>query len=122
MAYGNRSRFQGKSNKGKIDSVSLTGMFATKRDGLHTGRISGEYLDRLIDVIKKAKKEKEPGLTFFLWENDGKKAGDFGLSVGVTKPYTPTEKVRRRPIEPDPDDLDFADEPEKDDDNLFEDD
>lgn len=110
----------GRKSKSKGDSISLTGLFSTKREGLHTGKVDGEYLDRLIDVIKKAR-AKKAGLTFFLWENDSSKAGDFGLSVGVTTPYEPNRAVRRKPIEPDPDFGD-DDETEEDDEKLFEDD
>jgi len=110
MVYqGNRGSRRGKNEN------RITGLNKTKTKNLYVGSAEGEYLDRLVAKIKKAKATGK-GVVFFLWRNDGKFEGPpFSLNVDVS------QDSKRRAIEPDDEDGDdlFDDTEEMDEDEDF---
>ena len=100
MAYNGPRRGSGK----KYTSVRLTGLFKTKKRGLCVGTINDEAIDKLIEKIKEAKKQKKE-LTVFLWAfspQEGKPVPEhpplFTISVDLAQP----PPSRGAAIEPDP--------------------
>ena len=84
----------------------LTGLFKTKTRGLYTGTIKDQWLDGLIDTIRKAKKA-DRGVVFFLWKSDDEESkAAFNLNADVANEYEPKKAKyapKRKPIEPDDD-------------------
>lgn len=64
--------------------LRLTGMWESKRQGLFTGKLRPEDIEKLIGKAEEADKAGCP-LVFFLWENDkgSKKDPVFTLQVAV---------------------------------------
>lgn len=66
--------------------VRLTGMWPTKKDGLFTGKMRTEDIDKLIEKAEEAEKNDKQ-LVFFLWENDKKERKDpeFTLQMAIAE-------------------------------------
>jgi len=98
----------------------LTGLFKTKTRGLYTGTVKDEWLDNLVNTIRKAKKE-DKGVVFFLWKVDDEDSkASFNLNADVATPYEGKKgygKPKRKPIELDDDDDDNDEEAEPADDS-----
>ncbi len=82
--------------------VRLTGMWESKKEGLFTGRLRAEDIDKLSEKVEEAKEAGVP-LVFFLWQNekDSRKDPDFTLQValgeeeeGGRKPFKKSFKKR----------------------------
>lgn len=119
---GNWQRGSGnrKSQRDRTD-VRVTGLFATKRDGLFVGTAKGEQFDALIEKLKAAKQAGR-GLTFFLWENTFKDGPPFSINVDVEQDQQQNAPAHRgygarRKIEEDDEPTDDADNSDAD--NLF---
>lgn len=106
MAYGNkRSYGRGGGNRkpaGPNKSVRLTGLFASRKPGLFVGTARPEDLRSLGPRIREAL-DSGKGLTFFLWDNDGR--GDEGdPRFNLTADVANDRPAARKPAEPEPDD------------------
>ena len=115
--------------KGKFTSVSVTGLFKAEtkpgRSALYTGTCSGEYLDQLIAVIKKAR-AAEKGVTFFLWKSDPGYQSAFNLKADVERERAARSvrgaRPKARPIEEDEPEPEAEEEPTEEPSDPFEED
>ena len=76
---------RGRENDGKY--VRLTGLWPSKKDGLFSGKLRPEDLEKLLDKVEEAAKN-DAALVFLLWENTdkrGRKDPDFTLQVTVSE-------------------------------------
>lgn len=121
--YGNRFGGRGNFRGGRkpVDKTKV-GLFRTKRRELLTGTAKDEALDKLVEVVREAKKTGR-GVVFFCWANDyaseNPKAPRFRVSFSVAEDQGPDgyeARPTRRSIEPDPaDDLTPENDPPDDD-------
>ena len=76
---------RGRDNDGKY--VRLTGLWPSKKDGLFSGKLRPEDIEKLQDKVEEAAKN-DAALVFLLWENTdkrGRKDPDFTLQVTVSE-------------------------------------
>ena len=76
---------RGRENDGKY--VRLTGLWPSKKDGLFSGKLRPEDIEKLQDKVEEAAKN-DAALVFLLWENTdkrGRKDPDFTLQVTVSE-------------------------------------
>ncbi len=76
---------RGRENDGKY--VRLTGLWPSKKDGLFSGKLRPEDIEKLLDKAEEAAKS-DAALVFLLWENTdkrGRKDPDFTLQVTVSE-------------------------------------
>ena len=76
---------RGRDNDGKY--VRLTGLWPSKKDGLFSGKLRPEDIEKLQDKVEEAA-ESDAALVFLLWENTdkrGRKDPDFTLQVTVSE-------------------------------------
>ena len=76
---------RGRDNNGK--NVRLTGLWPSKKDGLFSGKLRPEDIEKLQDKVEEAAKN-DAALVFLLWENTdkrGRKDPDFTLQVTVSE-------------------------------------
>lgn len=76
---------RGRENDGKY--VRLTGLWPSKKDGLFSGKLRPEDIEKLLDKAEEAAKN-DAALVFLLWENTdkrGRKDPDFTLQVTVSE-------------------------------------
>ena len=76
---------RGRENGGKY--VRLTGLWPSKKDGLFSGKLRPEDIEKLQDKVEEAAKN-DAALVFLLWENTdkrGRKDPDFTLQVTVSE-------------------------------------
>ena len=97
MPYGRK-----KSNNG---GLRLTGLFRTKKKNLRIGNITGESMEGLIALIKKAK-QADKGLTVFVWANPPEDDSKLVGAISVALEQDQEDRPQRRTIKPDPEDTD----------------
>lgn len=106
-----RDRDRGRSGERRSSSrVRVTGLWETRRRGLYTGGLTQDQEDALAglrDLCAAVLDGKEERLSFFMFENEGRRGPMFTIYADVGKAYRSSrggQSTGRRIEEPDDDD------------------
>lgn len=100
----------------EYNSIKVSGLFRTKRQGMYVGNISPDVMEELQALMNTGKAQKN-GVVLFMFKNQREGGPLFNLLADAAKPRNDGKKKYRKPIDEDDDAGEDAEPGREDDDD-----